>query len=132
MVDSAGDAGEGRELVGSNLAVDPCKLAHESALAYGWKADECHACVSIFHNVETVASNAARGGGGRVGREQMGKKGNGKEYEALGVKSSVLSLARRALRPPMWRSVALFFCVRAISSSISLIRSQIPMVGEEG
>jgi hypothetical protein len=60
----------------------------------------------------------------------MGRKCNGKEYEALGVKSSVLSLARRALRPPMWRSVALFFCVRAISSSISLIRSHIPMVGE--
>ncbi len=28
-----GDAGEGREFVGSNLAVDARQLAHESALA---------------------------------------------------------------------------------------------------
>ena len=38
-----------------------------------------------------------------------------------GACSSVRSLARRALSWPRWYSVALFFCVRAISASISLI-----------
>eukprot|EP00958_Prasinococcus_capsulatus_P011490 scaffold1142_cov387-Prasinococcus_capsulatus_cf.AAC.4 len=45
-----------------------------------------------------------------------------------GSSSCVRSLASFALSWPKWYSVALFFCVRAISSSISLIFSWIPML----
>ena len=46
----------------------------------------------------------------------------------VGSSSCDLYLANLALRVPRWYSVALFFCVRAISFSISLIFSRMPMV----
>ena len=42
--------------------------------------------------------------------------------------TSVRSLASCARRRMRWELVALFFCVLAISTSMSLIRSMIPMV----
>ncbi len=42
----------------------------------------------------------------------------------FGVMSSLLSFASLALSMPKWPAVALFFCVRAISASISAILSR--------
>eukprot|EP00982_Pelagococcus_subviridis_P017385 31534-Pelagococcus_subviridis.AAC.7 len=44
-----------------------------------------------------------------------------------GARSCVRSLASLDFKMPRWPSVALFFCVRDISSSMSLIFSRIPM-----
>lgn len=43
-------------------------------------------------------------------------------------RTSARSLARRAFMRPRWCSVALFFCVRFISASISLIFSRMPIL----
>ena len=48
--------------------------------------------------------------------------------ELAPVCTSVLNLAKRARNAIKWELVALFFCVRLISSSMSLILSTSPMV----
>lgn len=61
MVNSAGDASEGCELVSCDFTVNASQLAHESALAHGGKAYERDSGVSVFDNIEAIAGDTEKG-----------------------------------------------------------------------